>query len=58
MRKNTGKRCLVSQPSWREAIYAMPKGRHHKRVSLTIRFLRLIEPYTRIPQLPVRELTS
>jgi hypothetical protein len=57
MGKNTGKRCLVT-PSWREAIYGTPNGRHHKRVSLKIRFLRLIEPYTRIPQLPVRELTS
>jgi hypothetical protein len=51
MGKNKGKRCIKT-PGWRTAIYASPTGRHHKPVSLTIRFLRLVEPWTRRPSLP------
>lgn len=57
MGKNKGKRCLAT-PGWRTAIYGTPRGRHHKPVSLTIRLLRIVEPWIRLPQLPVRELTS
>lgn len=50
MGRNKGKRCLET-PGWRTAIYGAPRGRHHKPVSLAIRFLRVVEPFTRMPRL-------
>lgn len=55
MGRNKGKRCLDT-PGWRMAIYGAPTGRHHKPVSLVIRFLRAVEPWTRFPRLV--EVTS
>lgn len=57
MGKNKGKRCITT-PGWRTAIYGAPTGRHHKPTSLVIRFLRLVEPWTRLPSLSARELAS